>query len=256
MTTLAVIPARLDSKRLPGKVLRRVGGKPLVQLVYERVARAQRVDEVLIATDSREVDAACRAFTSSVFFSRHPHASGTDRTAEVARSMNAEVVINVQCDEPMMDPHLVDAMIDVFREPAVRMASAVTRITCLEELLDPNVVKVVMDTSGDALYFSRAPIPWPRSNPPVGVGALADGTFAHKHIGIYAYSRDCLLELAEMRRTPLETLESLEQLRAQENGIKIRIVEWDYRGVDVDTEDDLEKLRDRLEREGRSPMDS
>jgi len=249
MTTLAVIPARLDSKRLPGKVLRRVCGKPLVQLVYERVRRAGRIDEVLIATDSREVESTCRGFTSSVFFSQRAHASGTDRTAEVAQSMDAEVVINVQCDEPMMDPQLVDAMIDVFEDSSVRMASAVTRIRRLEELLDPNVVKVVMDTQGDALYFSRAAIPWPRNDPPAGVGPLADGTFAHKHIGIYAYRKECLLQLAGMPRTPLEKLESLEQLRAQENGIKIRIVEWDYRGVDVDTEEDLEKLRVRLERE-------
>ena len=256
MKTLAVIPARLDSKRLPGKVLRQVVGKPLVQHVYERVRRAALVDEVVIATDSPEVEAACKEFTSSVFFSQRPHASGTDRAAEVAESMDVDVVINVQCDEPMMDPHLVDAMVEVFQDPAVEMASAVRPIDRLEELLDPNVVKVVTDERGDALYFSRAPIPWPRNHPPAGDGPLAEGTFAHNHIGIYAYRKSCLAALAGMPRSPLESLESLEQLRAQENGIKIRIVEWDYRGVDVDTEEDLEKLRRRIEQEGESATDT
>ena len=252
MKTLAVIPARLDSKRLPGKVLREVLGKPLVQHVYERVRRASRVDEVIIATDSPEVEQACRAFTSSVFFSQRVHASGTDRSAEVAETMDVEIVINVQCDEPMMDPLLVDAMVDVFQDPTVEMASAVRPIERIEELLDPNVVKVVTDQHGDALYFSRAPIPWPRNDPPGGSGTLADGTFAHNHIGIYAYRKSCLDALAAMPRSPLERMESLEQLRAQENGIKIRIVEWDYRGVDVDTEEDLERLRRMIEQEGDS----
>lgn len=252
MKTLAVIPARLDSKRLPGKVLREVVGKPLVQHVYERVRRAALVDRVVIATDSPEVEEACRAFTSDVFFSQRTHASGTDRSAEVAESTDAEIVINVQCDEPMMDPQLVDAMVEVFQDAAVEMASAVRPIGRLEELLDPNVVKVVTDQRGDALYFSRAPIPWPRNHPPVGRGPLAEKTFAHNHIGIYAYRKSCLMTLASLSRSPLECLESLEQLRAQENGIKIRIVEWDYRGVDVDTEEDLEKLRRRIEQEGES----
>ena len=256
MKTLAVIPARLDSKRLPGKVLRQVVGKPLVQHVYERVRRASRVDEVVIATDSEEVAEACRAFTSSVFFSQRVHVSGSDRSAEVAETLDVEIVINVQCDEPMMDPHLVDAMIDVFEDPAVEMASAVRPIERLEELLDPNVVKVVTDQAGDALYFSRAPIPWPRNDPPGGSGPLAEGTFAHNHIGIYAYRKRCLAALAAMPRSPLEKLESLEQLRAQENGIKIRIVEWDYRGVDVDTEEDLERLRRRIEQEGEPATDT
>jgi 3-deoxy-manno-octulosonate cytidylyltransferase (CMP-KDO synthetase) len=256
MTTLAVIPARLDSKRLPGKVLRQVGGKPLVQHVYERVRRAARVDEVIIATDSPEVDAACREFTSNVYFSKRPHPTGTDRTAEVAETLDVDVVINVQCDEPMMDPQLVNALIDLFEDPSVQMASAVRPIHRREELLDPNVVKVVTDRNGIALYFSRAPIPWPRNHPPSGDGPLAEATFAHYHIGIYAYRKDCLSALAAMPRSPLERLESLEQLRAQENGIAIRIVEWDYHGVDVDTEEDLERLRRRLEQEGASATDT
>jgi 3-deoxy-manno-octulosonate cytidylyltransferase (CMP-KDO synthetase) len=249
MKILAVIPARLESKRLPGKVLRQVGGKPLIQHVYERVLRARKVDEVLIATDSPEVEEACRMFTSGIFLSRQSHASGTDRIAEVARTVEAGIIINVQCDEPMIDPPLIDALVDLFRDPAVQMASAASRIHGVQDLLDPNVVKVVTDQQGDALYFSRAPIPWSRNDPPSGAGPLAEGAFAHKHIGVYVYRRECLLALAEQPRTPLETLESLEQLRAQENGWKIRILEWDYHGIDVDTEEDLERLRVMLERE-------
>jgi 3-deoxy-manno-octulosonate cytidylyltransferase (CMP-KDO synthetase) len=170
--------------------------------------------------------------------------------------MDVDVVINVQCDEPMMDPGLVDALIALFGDDDVELASAVRPILRTEELLDPNVVKVVCDRRGDALYFSRAPIPWPRTHPPSAGGPLPEGTFAQNHIGIYAYRKSCLDALAAMPRSRLERLESLEQLRAQENGIKIRIVEWDYQGVDVDTEEDLERLRRKLELEGVPATDA
>ncbi len=253
MHVVAIIPARLDSKRLPGKVLREVGGKPLIRWVWERVARAARVDEVHVATDSPEIEEACRAFTPNVHRSQARHICGTDRAAEAVRELAADVVLNIQCDEPMMDPELVDAVIALFEDPDVRLASAGAPIRTVEELADPNVVKVVNDLAGDALFFSRAAIPWPREHPPIGSGPLPDGTFAAKHIGIYGYRNADLQKLAALPPTRLELLESLEQLRALEHGWKIRMIDWDYQGIDIDTERDLEKLLVALRADGELP---
>ncbi|MEK6255312.1 MAG: 3-deoxy-manno-octulosonate cytidylyltransferase, partial [Gemmatimonadales bacterium] len=162
MHAVAVVPARYDSQRFPGKVLADIGGDPLIQWVYERAARARRVDRAFVATDSARVESACRAFTSDVWLSQAQHASGTDRVAEIAREVEAEIFVNLQTDEPMMDPDLVDALIDLMDGEGVDFASAVAPIHEMSDFLDPNVVKVVCDARGDALYFSRAPIPWPR----------------------------------------------------------------------------------------------
>lgn len=253
MKAVAIIPARLESKRLPRKVLREVGGRPLIRWVWERTNRASLVDQVWVTTDSPEIEQACRKFTENVHRSRPEHVCGTDRVAELALGLDAEIVINVQSDEPGMDPSIVDGVVRLFDDPAVRMASAAAPIATVEELLDPNIVKCVQDRAGDALYFSRSPIPWPREHPPRGTGPLPEGTFAFKHLGIYGYRRDALQELAALPPTPLEGLESLEQLRAQEHGWKIRILEQSYDGVDVDTEEDLEKFRRVLERAGEIP---
>ena len=240
---IAVVPARFDSQRFPGKVLAEVGGRPLIQWVYERAAAAARVDRAYVATDSDRVEQACRAFTEDVWLSKAPHSSGTDRVAEVAREVQAEIFVNVQTDEPMMDPDLVDALIELLDREKVDFASAVAPIHDMRDFLDPNVVKVVCDARGDALYFSRAPIPWPR-----GVSLAPDtpwpaGLRAFKHIGIYAYRRDALLELSELPRAETEETESLEQLRVLDRGWKMRILEWDYTGIGVDTESDLDRLR-------------
>ena len=240
---VAVVPARYDSQRFPGKVLADIGGSPLIRWVFERAAAAGRVDRTCVATDSDRVQAACRAFTDDVWLSKAAHASGTDRVAEVARAIDAEIFVNVQTDEPMMDPDLVDALIDLVDREGVDFASAVAPIHETSDFLDPNVVKVVCDSGGDALYFSRAPIPWPR-----GVNLSADepwppGLRAFKHIGIYAYRRDALLALAALPRSEAEEIESLEQLRVLDRGWKMRILEWPYEGIGVDTEQDLERLR-------------
>lgn len=250
MKIVAVIPARLESRRLPRKVLQEICGRPLIQRVYERVRAARRVDEVLVATDSPEVEGACRAFDAGVFRSQQVHASGTDRVAEAVRSMAADVVVNVQSDEPMMDPELIDGVLELFDDPSVQMASAATKIKNVDDLLDPNVVKCVMDKQGDALYFSRAPIPQLYNGRPGEQGPFEDGSYGHKHIGVYVYRAECLQALAKLPRTPLEMIESLEQLRAQENGWKIRILEWDYDGIDVDTEEELNRVREILKRRG------
>jgi len=243
---VAVIPARYDSQRFPGKVIADIGGDPLIQWVYERAARARRVDRAYVATDSDRVEETCRSFTDNVWLSKAPHASGTDRVAEVAREVQAEIFVNVQTDEPMMDPDLVDALIDLVGGEGLDFASAVAPIHEMRDFLDPNVVKVVCDARGDALYFSRAPIPWPRGARLVPDAPWPAGLQAYKHIGIYAYRRDALLALAALPRSAPEVTESLEQLRVLDQGWKMRILEWDYKGIGVDTESDLERLREYI----------
>ncbi len=250
MKVVAVIPVRLDSKRLPGKALREVAGKPLVRWVYERVKTARRLDGVWIATDSPEVERACREFTSDIFLSRREHSCGTDRVAEAVADLDAEVIVNVQGDEPMMDADLIDVLVGLFDDPEIRMASAATRIHTIEDLLNPNIVKVVCDANGDALYFSRAPIPWPRDDPPRGKGPLPDRFRAYRHIGIYLYRYETLRTLASFPADRIETTERLEQLRALGRGIKIRILDWDYRGIDVDTVEGLKKFESTLRADG------
>lgn len=246
MHAVAVVPARYDSQRFPGKVLADVGGEPLIRRVYERAARACLVDRAWVATDSERVAAACRAFTDDVRVSKAQHASGTDRVAELARELDAEIFVNVQTDEPMMDPDLVDALIELVDGEGIDFASAVAPIHDARDFFDPNVVKVVCDAAGDAMYFSRAPIPWPRgmnlepdSPWPMGLRAL-------KHIGIYVYRREALLALAALPRSEAEETESLEQLRVLDRGWKMRILEWDYTGIGVDTESDLERVREYM----------
>jgi 3-deoxy-manno-octulosonate cytidylyltransferase (CMP-KDO synthetase) len=246
INAVAVIPARYDSQRFPGKVLADIGSRPLIQWVYERTARASRIDAAYVATDSTVVERACLAFTPNVLLSKTPHASGTDRVAEVALEIDAEVFINVQTDEPMMEPELVDALVELMEDGSIAFASAVAPIHDMRDFLDPNVVKVVCDAAGDALYFSRAPIPWLRGLRMDPGEPWPEDLPALKHIGIYGYRREALLELAAEPRTALEATESLEQLRVLDRGRKMRILEWDYRGIGVDTEADLERLRNYI----------
>ncbi|MDP2469295.1 MAG: 3-deoxy-manno-octulosonate cytidylyltransferase [Candidatus Palauibacterales bacterium] len=246
MHAVVVVPARFDSQRFPGKVLADVGGRPLVQRVYESAARAERVDRAYVATDSDRVERACRAFTDHVWLSRASHPSGTDRIAEMALEIDAEIFVNVQTDEPMMDPGLVDALVDLVDRERIDFATAVAPIHEVRDFLDPNVVKVVSDGEGNALYFSRAPIPWPRGSSLEPGDAWPEAVRAFKHIGIYAYRREALLELARAPRSPAEVTESLEQLRVLDQGWKMRVLEWDYHGIGVDTESDLDRLRTYL----------
>jgi len=246
MKAVAIIPARLASNRLPGKVLREVGGKPLIRWVWERVSRARKISEVWVTTDSAEIETACLAFTPHVHRSTEEHVCGTDRIAETARTLDADVIVNVQGDEPMMDPDLIDGVIGLFDDPEVKLASAATPVETLEQMLDPNIVKCVQDRRGDALFFSRAPIPWSREHPPEGTGPLPEGSFAFRHIGVYGYRAADLQALAALPPTRLEKLESLEQLRAQEHGWKMRILVRPYFGIDIDTEEELEKFRRAL----------
>lgn len=240
---LAVIPARYASTRFPAKVLAEVDGKPLVWHVYDRTRRAALVSETVVATDDARVAEALRPYGVPVVMTRADHPSGTDRAAEVARGSDAAVVINVQGDEPLIDPATIDATLrPLLDDPEVPMATARRLIGDAADIGNPNVVKVVCDLRGRALYFSRSPIPFIRD----GADRAASRTCYWQHIGLYAYRRDFLLRYADLKATPLENLEKLEQLRVLENGFPIAVVETEYESIGVDTPEDLERVRERL----------
>ena len=237
MKTVIVIPARYASSRLPGKPLLRETGKYLVQHVYERACQARRATSVVVATDDSRIVAAVRGFGGTVAMTRRDHPTGTDRVAEVARGVDADVIVNLQGDEPLIDPRAIDELIAPFlANPSVQMTTLFRRIQDPSELNNPNVTKVVVDRGGFALYFSRAPIPFVR-DPRGGWPPF------YRHIGLYAYRRSTLLVLASLDPTPLERAESLEQLRALEHGIRIKAVETLYESFGVDTPEDLEQVR-------------
>ena len=236
MKVLCVIPARFASTRLPGKPLKDIAGKPMVVRVYERASKAARVDEVLVATDDERIKAAVEAAGGRAMLTRADHPTGTDRLAEVAETYpEVDVIVNVQGDEPLIEPALIDKLAEQFESaPELQMATVKTRIEDEEEQKNPNNVKVVCDQQGYALYFSRSLMPYPRK----------EGCPVFKHIGIYAYRRDFLMKYAKMAPTPLEKAESLEQLRALENGYRIKVVETSSHFVGVDTAEDLAKVNE------------
>ncbi|MBI4558806.1 MAG: 3-deoxy-manno-octulosonate cytidylyltransferase [Candidatus Hydrogenedentes bacterium] len=239
---LAVIPARFASTRFPGKVIAPIAGKPLVAHVYERCRNCALLTETVVATDDPRVVEALTPFNVMVAMTRSDHPSGTDRIAEVAARSDAAIVVNVQGDEPLIDPLTIDATVRALLSDAdVPMATAKRQITELERIADPNVVKVVCDERGRALYFSRFPIPYVRDHGDRGKARY------WQHIGIYAFRRDFLLKYAKMPATPLEKLEKLEQLRVLENGYPIAVVETEYLSIGVDSPEDLERVRAMVE---------
>ena len=243
---LGVIPARYASSRFPGKALVRIGSKSMLQHVYERVSRARYLTNVIIATDDQRIYEEARNFGAPVRMTRPDHLSGTDRVAEVSSTDTAEWVVNVQGDEPLIDPDAIDAAIlPLLDEASIPMGTLKKRIEDPGEVDDPNVVKVVTDRFENAIYFSRATIPFEREKATDRRRSTAKsgGEPVHyKHIGLYVYRRDFLLRYSELPVGPLERAERLEQLRALENGHKIRVVETEYESVGVDTPEDLEKV--------------
>ena len=235
MNTLCVIPARYASTRLPGKPLADIAGKPMIVRVYEQASRAKRLSGVIAAVDDERVYEAVVSHGGKAMMTAKDHPTGTDRLAEVAAAHpGAELIINVQGDEPLIEPDLIDALAAAFEEdPELQMATVKSPMTDENEMRNPNNVKVVTDKKGYALYFSRSLLPYPREN---------TGVTVYKHIGIYAYRRDFLLQYARMEPTALEQTESLEQLRALENGYKIKVIATDFRFVGVDTPEDLAEV--------------
>lgn len=243
-----VIPARFGATRLPGKPLLEIAGRPLIQWVWDR-ARAGGADEVIVATDDERIRSAAIGFGADCVMTSSSHVSGTDRAAEVARVRRFAadaIVINVQGDEPLIEPAVIAALGDCLRrQPALEMATAVAPIQTREEFLDPNCVKALRARDGRALYFSRAPVPWPRDQ--IQAGRPAGFAGAWRHIGIYAYRVASLLRLSELAPTPLENTERLEQLRALENGMSIHLHVLDQAPpAGVDTTEDLERVRRHL----------
>ncbi len=239
MRITAIIPARFASTRFPGKPLVKIAGKTMIERVYERVDSSATINRVIVATDDRRIFQAVTAFGGEAWMTREDHASGTDRLAEVAHELEADLVVNVQGDEPLIAPAMIDAAVAPLRDdPSIPMGTLKTAISDWEEFRDPNVVKVVTDHAGDALYFSRSPIPFPREEWQASATPMADlGAF--KHIGLYVYRRDFLLRFAAMPESRLEQLEKLEQLRALEHGYRIRVIETDQVCIGVDTPEDV-----------------
>ena len=241
-----VIPARFGSTRLPGKPLVSLAGKPMIQRVYERARMSALADRVIVATDDERIVTAVESFGGTARMTRPDHRTGTERVAEVAAHENGDVFVNVQGDEPLLDPVAVDTAVNaLLEEPAAAIATVATLIKVPADIMDPNVVKVVRDFDGNGLYFSRAPIPWVRDT-----GARVAASH-WKHIGLYGYRRDTLLEFPTLPPGELERIEQLEQLRWLENGFHMRVVETEYDPVSVDVPADIEKvqkiLRERVE---------
>jgi 3-deoxy-manno-octulosonate cytidylyltransferase (CMP-KDO synthetase) len=238
-----VIPARYASTRLPGKPLREIAGRPMIEHVWRRAAASGATD-VIVATDDPRIAAACEAFDAQVAITDPAHPSGTDRLAEVARARGwaaDDVIVNVQGDEPLLPSANVAQVARLLVEdPGAALSTLATPIASLHEFLDPNVVKVVVDARGRALYFSRAPIPWQRDAAPAGLRSQSSYAGALRHVGLYAYRCAALLRMASLPPSPLEQAERLEQLRALENGMNIRVaVAVEVPGPGVDTEADL-----------------
>lgn len=239
MKTACIIPSRYASTRLPGKPLKMIVGKTLIRRVYEQTSKAKSIDDVIVATDSKLIEKEVKSFGGKVVITSKKHNTGTDRIAEVAKNTDYDIIVNVQGDEPLIEPELIDNLVrEISTNDNLDMVTAAASLR-ESEYEDPSCVKVVRNIYGEALYFSRSLIPYPRhefSVPPL------------KHIGIYAYRKEFLLKYANMKQTSLEKTESLEQLRLLENGYKIGVVTVKSYGIGVDTQEDLEKVIEYIKR--------
>ena len=239
---VVVIPARYASTRLPGKPLVPLAGKPMIQRVYERAKRATRVDRVVVATDDERIAQLVEGFGGKARMTRSDHRTGTERVTEVAAHEEGDVFVNVQGDEPLLDPAAVDtAVASLLAEPAAAIGTVATPIKTPADIMDPNVVKTVLDFDGNALYFSRAPIPWVRDS----AGKIQVRHL--KHLGLYVFQREALLEYPSLPQGELERIEQLEQLRWLENGWKIRVAEVEHDAVSVDVPEDVARVEKLLE---------
>lgn len=244
MKVLGVIPARFGSTRFPGKTLANLAGKTVIERVYENTKRARFLNRIIIATDDKRIYKKAKSFGASVVMTSGKHNSGTERVAEVARKIRADVVVNIQGDEPFLKSSMIDSLVREFKAKDVRMATLATKIKNSADLDNPNIVKVVFDRNNYALYFSRSRIPY-----------LRDKTQGirhryYKHIGIYAYRSKFLLDFIKLPMSGLEKIELLEQLRALENGVKIKVVLVKEDTLSIDTPQDLKRAKVFLKRKG------
>lgn len=237
MKIAALIPARYGSTRLPAKLVQDLGGISVIQRTYVSTLATGIFDEVWVVTDHEEIERQIRELGGKVFFSQKSHESGSDRIAEALELVDADLIVNVQGDEPFQDPKSLKDLVAVFERPKVKVASLMCRIP-EDEAYSPNAVKVVLDEKMNAIYFSRSPIPFNRDR--------NDSIFYWKHIGIYAYTRELLLEFTSWPKGRLEQIEMLEQLRMVEKGVKIRMVETTHQAIAIDTKEDLDRARNFL----------
>ena len=236
-TVLGVIPARYGSTRFPGKPLARVDGRTLIELVWERAKRAKSIHRLVVATDDERIFQAVEAFGGEAVMTSHQLISGTDRTWEVAKKTEAQIVVNIQGDEPLLQPAMVDTLVKALEEdPAAEMVTLRFSMRGVKGYADPNVVKVVSDQSGFALYFSRAPIPAVKAS-------RGSPDLWYKHIGIYGYRRKVLRDFVGWAPSPLEKSEGLEQLRILEQGVRIKVLDSPSDTIGVDTPEDLERVK-------------
>ncbi len=236
---LAIIPARLGSTRLPRKILRDIAGKSLIRRVYEQALKVSVIDQVVIAVDAEETKDHVRAFGATAVMTSPDHISGTDRCAEVAAMHpEFELVINIQGDEPFVDPGHLDMLAHLIAREGVSLATLICPLTHQDDFINPNVVKVVTDHNGNALYFSRASVPFQRAK---AAGSFALNDFSHRHIGLYAYRRQTLMEITKLPPGQLEQIEMLEQLRWLEAGLSIYTARVNAPEPGIDTEEDLDR---------------
>ena len=236
MKTIGVIPARFGSKRLVGKPLILISGKPLVQQVYKQAEKSLLLDEILVATDDERIKKVVEDFGGKALLTSKKFPTGTDRVAQAVKNINCDMVLNIQCDEAFLDPKMLDQLIKFMqKDKKILMGTLAREIKEKEKISDPNVVKVVLDKENFALYFSRLPIPYPRDNNKRKINC-------YQHIGIYAFRKSFLMKFAGLKQTPLEKLEKLEQLRALENGYKIKVWITNYSSHSIDTKKDFKKF--------------
>ena len=236
MRTIAVIPARYAATRFPAKLMQMLGDKTVIRHTYDNTVATGLFDQVLVATDSDLIFHEIESHGGQARMSIQPHESGSDRIAEAVADTDVDVIVNVQGDEPFIQAQPLAALLDAFRaDPSVHVASQMQRIEHSEDIQNPNLVKVVTDLRGDALYFSRAAIPFPRDT--------AAAAAYWRHIGVYGFRKQALMAFTQWPAGRLETVEKLEQLRYLENGVRIRMVETSFSGIGIDTPEDLEKAR-------------
>jgi 3-deoxy-manno-octulosonate cytidylyltransferase (CMP-KDO synthetase) len=240
---VVVIPARYGATRLPGKPLVSLAGKPMIERVHDRAKMAKTPDRVIVATDDERIRQAVEAFGGEARMTRPDHRTGTERVAEVAAHVEGDLFVNVQGDEPLLDPAALDAAVNaLLEEPGADVATVATLIKTPTDIMDPNVVKVVLDFDDHALYFSRAPIPWVRD-------AASKIQVRHlKHLGLYVFRRDALLDYPTLPQGELERIEQLEQLRWMENGVKVRVAEVEHDAISVDVPEDVARVEKLLQK--------
>lgn len=256
MPAIVIIPCRFASKRFPGKPLQNLHGKPMIQHVYERASRAKKIKDIFVATDNQKIYDEVRKFGGKSILTSESHQSGTDRIAEAllkltfleSREKNLDIIVNVQGDEPLIEPQMIDNVIEILEDDEADIGTLARKIDKAEDISNPNIVKVVFNKRGIALYFSRSPIPYYRDffYKDGEIDLSQTNICIYKHLGIYSYRKEILLNLVKLPTSPLEEAEKLEQLRALENGFKIKVKITPYETIGVDTPEDLEKVKNWL----------